>query len=80
MQKRVGWVLVVGILGFTAAAMAQTPPAQPLVTKYDGTYAFVSSTKVNETYRTTGTTRIGQCPDLPPRGPFTVVNGHAKFN
>jgi len=80
MQKGVGWLSVVGIFGFTAAAMAQTPPAQPLVTKYDGTYAFVSSTKVHETYLTTGTTRLGQCPDLRPRSPFTVVNGHAKFN
>jgi hypothetical protein len=80
MHKRIDSLWLVLTVGFATAAMAQTGPVQSPVTKYDGTYAFVSSTKVHETYLTTGTTRLGHCPDLRPRGPFSVVNGHAKFN
>jgi len=76
-QKRVDLLWIVGILGFSAAAMAQTPPASTAGTRFDGTYAFVSATKVNETYtRTSG--RMGQCPTRRP-GPLTIANGQAGF-
>jgi hypothetical protein len=80
MRKRIAWLWVVGSFGCSAAAMAQTPPAQLPVTKYDGTYAFISSSKVNETYTTVGAERLGRCGDLPPRGPLTIVNSHARYN
>jgi hypothetical protein len=80
MQKRGGWLWVIGTLGYAAAAIAQTPPAQPPITKYDGTYAFVSSTKLNETYFATGTNRIGRCGDLQKVGSLIVRDGHARYN
>jgi hypothetical protein len=79
MQKHVGWLWIAGFFGLLAAADAQTP-SSPAATQFDGTYAFVSSAKVNETYTATGTNRIGQCGDLPPRGPLTIENGHARYN
>src|SRR5271166_5967962 len=42
-QKRVGWLWIVGIFGFSAAAIAQAPSSSTAGTKFDGTYAFVSS-------------------------------------
>lgn len=82
MPKRVGWLWVVGIFGLSAAANAQIlSPSTPPVTAFDGTYAFVSSAKVNETYSWTEThSGSGRCPDLRPRGPLTIVNGHARYN
>ena len=80
MQKRVGWLWIVGIFGFSAAAIAQAPSSSTAGTKFDGTYAFVSSTKVNETYMTTGTAHIKRCRDLLPRSPLTIVDGHARYD
>jgi hypothetical protein len=80
MHKPIGWLWIAGFFSLVAAANAQTPSSSAAGIKYDGTYAFVSSTKVNETYMTTGTTRIGRCGGLPPRGPLTIVNGHARYN
>ncbi len=79
MRKRLGWLWVVATLGFSAAAMAQTPPASTAGTRFDGTYGFVSSTKLTETYTITGTARIGRCGD---RGacPLKIVNGQARFS
>jgi hypothetical protein len=70
------WVF--GILGYSAAAMAQTPPASTADTKFDGTYAFLSSTKLDETY-TTRSGRMGQCADR-IAGPITIVNGQARYS
>ncbi len=77
MQNRGGWLWVVGILGFSAAANAQAPPASAAGTRFDGTYAFVSSTKVNEAY--TGSARMIQCLDR-KAGPLTIVNGQAQYS
>lgn len=79
MQKTIGWLSRIGILGFSAAAIAQTQPAQPLVTKYDGTYAFVSSAKVEETYMT-ATGRMGRCPDekISRTAAIIILNGQAR--
>jgi hypothetical protein len=78
MQKYIIWSWILGIFGFSAAAIAQTPPASTAGTRFDGTYRFVSSTKLNENYMT-GTTRIGQCSDRRV-GPLTIVNGQARYN
>jgi len=48
-------------------------------TQFDGTYAFVSSTKVNETYMQTKTARIGQCGNGIV-GPLSIVNGQARYS
>jgi hypothetical protein len=77
-QKRGEWLWVVAVLGFSVAAMAQTPPLSTAGTKFDGTYAFVSATKVNETYFTTVTNRVGRCGDY-RAAPLTIVNGQARI-
>jgi hypothetical protein len=63
-----------------AAADAQTP-SPPAVTQFDGTYAFVSSTRVNETYAVPGSNRIGQWGRSARaeriRPPLTIANGQA---
>jgi hypothetical protein len=48
MQKHFVWLWVVGFL--VVATDAQTPSLPAANTQFDGTYAFVSSTRVNETY------------------------------
>jgi hypothetical protein len=64
------------IFGWLAGANAQTPSPPTAVTQFDSTYAPVSATKVNETYMTTGTTRIGQCPDCPRLNPLIRRKNH----
>jgi hypothetical protein len=61
-----------------AAAYAQTPPPSTTVTRFDGTYAFVSSKKVNETY-TALAGQMGQCSDR-IAGPLIIVNGEARYS
>ncbi len=81
MRKDTGWWYIIGFFGLLAtAADAQTPSSSTAGTKFDGTYAFVSSVKVKDTYMTRGTMHIKQCGDLKPRGPLTVVNGRARYN
>ena len=77
-RKSIKWLWIAGIFGCSEAAIAQTPPVSTAGTKFDGTYAFVSSTKLNENYMT-GTTRIGQCSDRRV-GPLTIINGQARYN
>jgi hypothetical protein len=76
-MKAVAWFCLAGFVHPVAAANAQSAPAP--VTKYDGTYAFVSATKVNET-STDYNGRMRPCRDLSPRGPLTIVNGIARYN
>jgi hypothetical protein len=78
MQKSVGWLWVVGFFGLLAAAAnAQTPPPSTAGPTFDGTYALVSSTKVNQAYTTRGG-RLFQCPPL-SAGPLTVAQGRASY-
>ena len=79
MQKKLEWLWVVAVLGFSAAAIAQTPPASTAVTKFDGTYAFGSSAKVNETYTTIGAEHIVRCGNRSPPRPLVIVNGQARL-
>jgi len=78
MPKATGWLSLVGFFGMLAVANAQTPPPSTAGTKFDGTYAFHSSTKLTETYRTRSG-QMGQCADR-IAGPLTVVNGHARYS
>ena len=78
MQKGIGWLWTVGFLGWLAAAAAQTPPSSTAGAAIDGTYKFVSSTKLSKTYIATGTSRMAQCPDR-IAGPLTIVNSQPRF-
>jgi hypothetical protein len=49
MQKHVGLICLGGFFRLVAAADAQTASPPAASTQFDGTYAFVSSTKMNET-------------------------------
>jgi hypothetical protein len=57
--------------------------APPATTQFDGTYGFVSATRVNETYAVKGSNRIGQCGDAARanrlRPPLTTANGQLQF-
>jgi hypothetical protein len=77
MQKRIGWLSVVGFFGLLAFAEAQAPPPATPGNAFDGTYRPVSSTNVNATY----TTRKGQTGPCPNRraGPLHIVNGQARY-
>ncbi|MGH7048165.1 MAG: hypothetical protein ACREE2_17455 [Stellaceae bacterium] len=81
MQKSISWLWIIGcfgptVLGLTAAANAQTPPASA-GTVFDGTYTPVSATKVTPTYTTRGG-QMFQCPDL-AAGPLVVAQGRASY-
>jgi len=79
-QKYAFWSPLVGIFGIASiGAVAQTSPALPPVTEYDGTYAFVSSANVNDSYMTM-TARMGACPRGKVVGPLTTVNGQARYS
>jgi hypothetical protein len=82
LRKIVGRLWIVGFFGVVAAANAQTPgaPSAAPVTKYDGTYAFVSATNVNDTYWTRVTNRIGQCWKIRDIGPLIIANGQAEYD
>jgi hypothetical protein len=77
MQQSIRWLWVAGVLGVSAVAIAQTPPASTAGTSFDGKYRFVSSTNVNATY-TTRKGQTGQCPSR-KAGPLHVVNGRVHY-
>jgi hypothetical protein len=78
MRRRIGLLWTVGLFSLLSAAHAQAPssPSTP-GTAFDGTYAFVSATKLNETY-TTRAGRVGQCGALTAPS-LTIVNGQARL-
>lgn len=78
MQEHIGWLSIVGFFGLIAAVNAQTASPPAATTQFDGTYAFVSATKVNETYTTRVTNRLGRCGDYTGR-PLTIANGQARY-
>jgi hypothetical protein len=73
MQKHIGWFCIVGFVAMLTTANAQNPSPATAISQFDGTYAFVSSTKVDQTY----TNRNGpmlQCPDFQlGRSPLQMV-------
>jgi hypothetical protein len=70
-------------LGNPAAGQGQAPtldrPPTPTVGEFDGTYAFVSSTKLTEMYHSYSAGGARPCPDW-RAGPLTIVRGQAKFS
>jgi hypothetical protein len=76
MKRPFGLLWVVGFFGWLGAADAQAPPATAGAS-FDGTYRFVSSARVNQTY-TTKNGRMGACPDRRP-GPLHVVRSRARY-
>jgi hypothetical protein len=79
MQKHIGWWWIIGLFAMVAAN-AQTPSPPTAITQFDGTYAFASSTKVNENYYMTGINRISPCYEFQNVGPLTIVNGRARYD
>jgi hypothetical protein len=82
MQKHIGWFWMIGFFGLIATADAQTASPPAASTQFDGTYAFVSRTKMNETYAVTRSNRIGQCGGTGKgnhRRPLTIASGQAQY-
>ncbi len=77
MRTQIAVLSAIGFIGFLANADAQTGSASTAGTRFDGTYHFVSSAKVNPMY-TALNGRMAPCPDRTP-GPLTIQNGHARY-
>ena len=80
MHKAVGSLWTVGFFGLLGTADAQTSSPPAASTQFDGTYAFVSATTLNETYMTTWRTRMGRCGDIRRMGPLTIAAGQARYS
>ena len=76
MRRRIGLLSIVGFFGLVTAADAQTP-SSTAGAPFDGTYRFVSSAKVNQTY-TARNGRMGPCADR-RAGPLHVAKSLARY-
>jgi hypothetical protein len=76
MRRQIALLEIVGFFGLVGAAVAQTLSSAPGAS-LDGTYRFVSSTRVNHTYVTRGG-HMGQCPSR-RAGPLTIFGGQAHY-
>jgi hypothetical protein len=76
MRRQTGLLSVVGLFGLMAAN-AQTAPPGTTGTAFDGTYKFVSSTKVNEMY-TSYNGQMGMCP-YRRAGTLHIVGGRVHY-
>jgi hypothetical protein len=79
MQHGIGWLWLAACFGLAVAADAQTPSSQTAGSQFDGTYALVSSTKLNEIFTVTRTGQTRPCPDWEV-GPLTIVRGQARVS
>jgi len=70
---------LVGFFGLAVAADAQTPLSQTAGPQFDGTYPFVSSTKLTQMFTVSQTGRMNPCPDW-TAGPLTIVRGQARVS
>lgn len=83
MRNIVRSLAISGLAGALAAcaatqAPAPVPPAPSSAdTRFDGTYAFVSSTQLNASYRTRGGL-MGTCENR-TTGPLTISQGRAQY-
>jgi hypothetical protein len=77
-QKHVGCCGSSDFSFFFGAAAAQSPSPPVADKQFDGTYAFVSATKVNDTYFARATNFLRQCGDY-EGGPLTIANGQALY-
>jgi len=71
-------LLIPGLIGlaFVVTAGAAPPPNTPTTAKFDGTYAFVSSTSLNETSKH----GRGQCVSSGTISPLTIANGQVRYS
>jgi hypothetical protein len=76
MRMQIGLLAVVGLFGLIASASAQTTAAAA-GSAFDGTYRFVSATKVRAMY-TSSKGDMAPCPDRTP-GPLTIAQGQARY-
>jgi len=73
------WMVVdCRIFGLLAAAYAQTPSPSAGNTRFDGTYAFVSATKVNETFRDYNNEER-PCRNMGDATSLVIVSGRAQY-
>jgi hypothetical protein len=77
MRSPLGLLSIVGIFGLVAAASAQAAPPSTAGKAFDGTYRFVSSERVNQTY-TARNGRMAPCPER-KTGPLHVENGLVRY-
>ena len=77
MRKQIELLSIVAFFGLFATANAQAPSSSTVGTTFDGTYRFVSSTKVNDMY-TSYNGQMGRCPDRKP-GPLHSAGGHVDY-
>lgn len=76
--KTAGLLWTVGFFGVLSTAHAQTAPSPAANTRFDGTYKFVSATKLTETYTTTRSNRVGRCGEYTGRT-LTIENGQPRY-
>jgi hypothetical protein len=76
MRRQIALLGIVGFFGLLGAAVAQTPSSTGEAS-LDGTYRFVSSARVNNSYVTRGG-HMGQCPNR-RAGPLTIFGGQAHY-
>jgi hypothetical protein len=74
-QRAIGSLSILIFFGLLATVDAQT--ASPAGTAFDGTYRFVSATKVTPMY-TSSKGDMAPCPNRTP-GPLTIAQGHARY-
>jgi hypothetical protein len=79
-QKGIRLLWIVGFFGLLATANAQTPSSPTTTKQFDGTYVFVSSTKLNETYFSSVTEHIKRCGENRNVGPLAIANGQARYH
>jgi hypothetical protein len=75
-QARLSLACLLTLVTVAGAQTPQTPAAGGA--QIDGTYKFVSATKVNASYGT-ATGRMGQCGALRRVGPLMIANGQARY-
>jgi hypothetical protein len=79
MGKSIGWLWLAGFFGLAVAADAQTLLSHTAGSQFDGTYPFVSSTKLTEMFTVSETGRMRPCPDW-TAGPLTIARGQARVS
>lgn len=75
MKKVVGCSFTLGPFACLAAVQAQTPTS---ITKYDGTYAWVSASNINESFKDFNN-REHPCLYVSDVGPLIVASGQAQY-
>src|SRR5262249_52817101 len=68
---------IVAFIGWQTAAGAQALPSSFAGTPVDGTYRFVASSRVTDTYVSRGGA-MGVCPNRTP-GPLSIAHGQARY-